>query len=190
MADLVQAVGTVLDIKWIHEGTVRSGTFCTTQGMLPQFMTSQHELMRSFSGVIQQLGETPVAMNTLVRNSALMAQSILLKDILPKVIAIHTFVTVWWGKALHARLIALGVVTWLVRKHHTRHTDERICSIWVYVAIFIAVGVTSRGTSDAPYMTPTPVCTLRWGCTFHLLTPIIVLVLDWSCCRRPPDLGR
>ena len=47
--DLIQAVGTVLDVKWVNEGMVYTGTYCTAQG------------------TIQQLGETGVAIATLVR---------------------------------------------------------------------------------------------------------------------------
>ncbi|KAA1473968.1 hypothetical protein DENSPDRAFT_840507 [Dentipellis sp. KUC8613] len=47
-SDLVQALGGVLDVKWINEGKVYSGTFCSAQG------------------AIQQLGETGVAMTTFV----------------------------------------------------------------------------------------------------------------------------
>jgi hypothetical protein len=32
IADLVQAVGTIMDIRWIHKGIVRVGGFCTAQG--------------------------------------------------------------------------------------------------------------------------------------------------------------
>ncbi|KAJ7736825.1 hypothetical protein B0H16DRAFT_1572738 [Mycena metata] len=47
-ADLVQAVGAVMDIKWVHSGVVAVGPFCTAQG------------------VVQQLGETSAAMITLL----------------------------------------------------------------------------------------------------------------------------
>ncbi|KAA1473969.1 hypothetical protein DENSPDRAFT_780811 [Dentipellis sp. KUC8613] len=47
-SDLVQALGSVLDVKWVHEGKVYSGAFCSAQG------------------AIQQLGETGVAMTTFV----------------------------------------------------------------------------------------------------------------------------
>ncbi|RDB16862.1 hypothetical protein Hypma_002509 [Hypsizygus marmoreus] len=59
IGDFIQALGAVMDIKWINEGTVQIGNFCAAQG------------------VIQQLGETGVAMTTLL-------------------IAIYTFIGVWW----------------------------------------------------------------------------------------------
>ena len=47
-ADFIQAVGAVMDIRWANKGLVEVGTFCTAQGAL------------------QQLGETTVALSTLV----------------------------------------------------------------------------------------------------------------------------
>ena len=47
--DFIQAMGTVLDVKWVNEGVVYTGMYCTAQG------------------TIQQLGETGVAIATLVR---------------------------------------------------------------------------------------------------------------------------
>ncbi|KIM82293.1 hypothetical protein PILCRDRAFT_71066 [Piloderma croceum F 1598] len=46
-SDLLQALGAVLDAKWVNEGKVYTGTYCTAQG------------------AIQQLGETGVALATL-----------------------------------------------------------------------------------------------------------------------------
>ncbi|KAF9482233.1 hypothetical protein BDN70DRAFT_801951 [Pholiota conissans] len=47
-ADLLQGIGAVMDIRWIHLGKVEVGSFCTSQG------------------IIQQLGETGVGMTTLL----------------------------------------------------------------------------------------------------------------------------
>lgn len=49
VADLIQAIGAVMDVHWVHSGKVEVGGFCTAQG------------------VVQQLGETSVAITTLVR---------------------------------------------------------------------------------------------------------------------------
>lgn len=53
VADLIQAIGAVMDVRWVHSGKVEVGAFCTAQG------------------VVQQLGETTVAITTLVRGSGL-----------------------------------------------------------------------------------------------------------------------
>ncbi|KAF9024559.1 hypothetical protein BDZ89DRAFT_1068957 [Hymenopellis radicata] len=82
-ADFLQALGAVLDIKWINKGVVEVGSFCTAQG------------------VIQQLGETGVAITTLA-------------------IAVYTFVLIRWNlpdkvKHGHGIFVSLLVVTviWL-----------------------------------------------------------------------------
>lgn len=49
VADLVQAFGALMDVKWVHDDIIRVGPYCTAQG------------------AIQQLGETVVALNTIVR---------------------------------------------------------------------------------------------------------------------------
>lgn len=71
-SDLLQAIGYVLNIKWVHQGKVETGGFCTAQG------------------IVQQLGETGVAMITLA-------------------IALHTFVGVMWRKGIHSRYVAFFV---------------------------------------------------------------------------------
>jgi hypothetical protein len=60
-ADVLQAIGAVMSIKWIQDGKVEVGGFCSAQG------------------IVQQLGETGVAMTTLM-------------------IAAYTFLGVWLGK--------------------------------------------------------------------------------------------
>jgi hypothetical protein len=47
--DFLQAMGGVLDVGWAHKGIVKSGHYCTAQG------------------IIQQIGEVGVALITLVR---------------------------------------------------------------------------------------------------------------------------
>lgn len=34
VADFIQAAGMAMDIKWIHEGKVQTGTYCTVQGRI------------------------------------------------------------------------------------------------------------------------------------------------------------
>ncbi|KAF5338491.1 hypothetical protein D9611_013242 [Ephemerocybe angulata] len=48
LADLIQSIGAVLNAKWVSQGKVEVGEFCTAQG------------------VIKQLGETTAAMSTLL----------------------------------------------------------------------------------------------------------------------------
>ncbi|KDR75047.1 hypothetical protein GALMADRAFT_69340 [Galerina marginata CBS 339.88] len=77
-ADVLQAIGAVMDVKWIQDGKVESGNFCNAQG------------------IIQQLGETGVAMTTLA-------------------IAVYTFLGIWMGKGIKSIWITRAVVSlgWL-----------------------------------------------------------------------------
>jgi hypothetical protein len=61
-ADLVQAVGAVMDVHWVHAGKVQAGSYCSAQG------------------VVQQLGETSVAITTLVCLVSLLAFSYSRRD--------------------------------------------------------------------------------------------------------------
>ncbi|KAJ6521955.1 hypothetical protein DFH09DRAFT_212956 [Mycena vulgaris] len=78
VADLLQALGAVVDVRWVHSGKVEVGSFCTAQG------------------VIQQLGETSVAITTLM-------------------ITLFTFAGVWFRKGLGATGLATTLVAlaWL-----------------------------------------------------------------------------
>ncbi|KAJ7497678.1 hypothetical protein FB451DRAFT_1018379, partial [Mycena latifolia] len=73
VADMLQAIGAVMDVHWVHRGKVVVGPFCTAQG------------------VIQQLGETSVAITTLL-------------------IALFTFAGVWFRKGLGATSLATLLV--------------------------------------------------------------------------------
>jgi len=73
-ADFVQALGAVMDIRWAHTGIVVTGTYCRAQGS------------------IQQLGETSVAMITLM-------------------IALHTLISAWWPKRTPNLFVAKILVT-------------------------------------------------------------------------------
>src|SRR6266478_2481087 len=48
MFDLVQAIGGILNVRWAHNGIVTTGPYCTAQGL------------------VQQIGDTGVALMTLV----------------------------------------------------------------------------------------------------------------------------
>jgi hypothetical protein len=59
-----------------------------------------------------------------------------------QVIAIHTFVVIWWRKAMHAVLFAKIIVA----------------IIWLYVILFVAIGIGLNNRNG--YEVPTPVSTL------------------------------
>jgi len=72
-ADVLQSIGAVMDIKWINDGKVEVGGFCNAQG------------------IVKQLGETSVAMTTLV-------------------IAVYTFVGVWLGNPMKSMWVTRVVL--------------------------------------------------------------------------------
>ncbi|KII92419.1 hypothetical protein PLICRDRAFT_89020 [Plicaturopsis crispa FD-325 SS-3] len=111
-SDLIQAMGTVLDVKWAHAGKLENGSFCTAQG------------------VVQQLGETSVAMATFA-------------------IAIHSFSAVWWSKGVHSMKVAWAVVglLWLYVVLFVG-LGEGLHRSGAYV--------TPIGTKNTSYETPTP----------------------------------
>jgi len=66
IADALQAIGAVMNIKWVGTGQVKSGRFCSAQGeFLFAFQPEQAHLIVA-SGIISQLGEVNVAITTLV----------------------------------------------------------------------------------------------------------------------------
>ncbi|KDR75017.1 hypothetical protein GALMADRAFT_69346 [Galerina marginata CBS 339.88] len=75
-ADALQALGAVMDIKWVQEGKVEAGGFCNAQG------------------IVQQLGETGVAMTTLT-------------------IAVYTFLGVWLGKSIRSMFLTKIILSLL-----------------------------------------------------------------------------
>ncbi|KDR79579.1 hypothetical protein GALMADRAFT_137377 [Galerina marginata CBS 339.88] len=77
-ADLLQAIGGVMNLKWINDGKVQVGDFCSAQGIL------------------KQLGETGVAITTLL-------------------ITLYTFLGIWLGKAIRSMKITRAVLSaaWL-----------------------------------------------------------------------------
>lgn len=102
-ADLVQALGAVMDVKWVNDGKVEIGNFCTAQG------------------VMQQLGETGVAITTLV-------------------IAVYTFIGVWWRKGIRAPLTAKIIIGF----------------VWVFVILAVAIGNITHRNKQELYQSPTP----------------------------------
>jgi len=54
-----------MSIRWVHEGKVESGEFCIAQGQL-WLRVVDFSFINFITGVVQQLGETGVAMTTLV----------------------------------------------------------------------------------------------------------------------------
>jgi len=66
IADALQAIGAVMDLRWVGTGRVEAGQFCSAQGeFLFAFRPEQAHLIITL-GIISQLGEVNVAITTLV----------------------------------------------------------------------------------------------------------------------------
>ena len=71
-------------MRWVHNGIVRTGPYCTAQG------------------VIQQVGEVGVALITFVVSSLYEFGSETDCSTSYQILAVHTFVAALWGVGLHA----------------------------------------------------------------------------------------
>ncbi|KAG8857234.1 hypothetical protein FRB96_005909 [Tulasnella sp. 330] len=116
-ADLLQGLGAVFSAKWAADGRVICSAYCSAQGTTihPQLcLPDNHITHGARTGLIQQLGETGVAMNTLV-------------------ITLHTFAAVFfrWHPARQPRLWMFVVaLIWMysgffVILGYTLHTGRR-----------------------------------------------------------------
>ena len=89
--DILQAIGGILNVRWAHDGIVRTGPYCTAQGIL------------------KQAGELGVALITLV--CIVYGPGALLADARTyQILTIHTFMTALWRVGVEARCFAFGVV--------------------------------------------------------------------------------
>jgi hypothetical protein len=57
------ALGRVIEIKWVQDGSIFQGSYCTAQGISNKAIDGTERLMFCL-GIIQQLGETGTAMAT------------------------------------------------------------------------------------------------------------------------------
>lgn len=120
-ADVLQALGSVLDIKWAQDGAVYTGAYCTAQGKsLPNLLC--HVCSSVILGVVQQIGESGVAISTLVCISCY-SLAFAHTTAMPKIIAAHTFVNVLWKIGSKNRLVA-GVLVGLQ---------------WLFIVLFVAI---------------------------------------------------
>ncbi|KIY44568.1 hypothetical protein FISHEDRAFT_51194, partial [Fistulina hepatica ATCC 64428] len=115
--DILQALGAVFDIRWVSSGVVKSGAYCTAQG------------------VIQQIGETGVALATLA--SLLRSNPRIRPTHTQQIIALTTFFTFWSGRS-----IPLSYAYAIVSLQ------------WIF--LFLIVLIPNYRFRDANYQTPTP----------------------------------
>lgn len=67
VADILQAIGASLDVRWVHRGIVEEGGYCNAQGKSRHSpFSDEQQYQINVLGAIQQLGETVVALAILV----------------------------------------------------------------------------------------------------------------------------
>jgi hypothetical protein len=69
-AEVILGLGHTISLKWVIEGKLNSGTFCTVQGALINYLRGRSEMydLTVLSGLLRQLGDVGVALATLVRD--------------------------------------------------------------------------------------------------------------------------
>lgn len=143
LGSLFQALGVVLEVKWINDGKVHAGSFCTAQG----FSILSHHwvgLKMLHVGVFQNLGQSAVAIQTTVRISHdlwFLRPTILMREGL-QIITLHTFATIWWQRGV----VKLSTA-WIL-----------VGTLWLFLSLFIAISASVHDTP--PFYYPTPV----WHC--------------------------
>jgi len=128
ISDLIQALGYTVDVRWVHEGKVFAGTFCTAQGAL------------------QQLGEVGVALATLAIAIHTFVTVIWRKGIHSRAVAFTVVGIIWLFIAL---FVGIGIGTHGPDDHYMvptpywcwigdRYGTERIVGeyMWLWISLF------------------------------------------------------
>jgi hypothetical protein len=163
IADFIQALGAVVNVKWVNEGKVFIGPYCTAQGLPQPLRNVQYAfLWLATLGVIQQLGETVVAITTLVRRFSTPVGWTQGVAIPLQVIAIQTFWVIWWGTGKYQTVAVATYVT---------------ATVWFFVIMFVSISAGIHQNRASLYNTPTPVSDAFMSMTRAHVSPK-VLVLD------------
>lgn len=85
-----------MDIKWVHEGVVQIGHYCTAQGELHDTLCLMQLLNRTKLGTIQQIGETAVAFATGVSNASIILFIIVGVDVNQRLL--QYILALWYGR--------------------------------------------------------------------------------------------
>lgn len=152
LSDLLQAIGYLLDVKWIHEGKVYTGSFCAAQGGYEFYETWTCNQLTCYRHHPADGGDRcghGDSGNVFHRISYFFNPH--LPGFYCKVISIHTFIGLFWSVGIQgraARLTAFGIVT----------------CIWLFVIVFCALGAGIHHTSGDLYEVSFPCCPSR-NCT-------------------------
>jgi len=129
------------------------------------------------AGIVKQLGETAMAMSTLVSGQTFILDQSLKENLtFHKVIAVYTFVGIWLGTPVESMRATKGI----------------LMAVWLYIAFMVILGnITNRGKGKSHFQLPTPVSLSDRGEYKGLLLKyIIVLVLDRGRLSPVAHLGR
>jgi hypothetical protein len=150
IADLIQSVGMAMDVKWVHDGVVKKGAYCSAHGAL------------------QQLGQTSAAMATL----ALAAHSIIaiwwrtnpertgFTYLIVAVIWLYVILCVFIPLGIHSDTYITPVPYWCwIGRNHTpeRYFGEYIwlwLTLGVSVVSYIPLFLWARGNIEFDTMNP------------------------------------
>jgi hypothetical protein len=92
MFDIIQAMGGILMVRWVHDGQVIIGPYCIAQG------------------IIKQTGSVGTALITFVCHFPCCYYLSLNLRTLYQILAVHTFITALWGIGINARGVAFSLV--------------------------------------------------------------------------------
>jgi len=131
--DLIQALGMAMNVKWVHEGKLYTGTYCTSQG------------------AIQQLGETGVALVTLT--IAIHTMMVVICGRFQRLISAYVVVALIWLFVTLFVSISVAVHTkgsdhyetptpfWCWIGNGQRYNAERIAGeyFWLWLTLLVSI---------------------------------------------------
>jgi hypothetical protein len=121
--DLIQTTGTSMDIKWIQEGKVEAGHFCSAQG------DSKLTLGRAADDILCRCRRTARRDDS---DHAHLGQPS--NSRLWQALTIHTFLGIWFGDQSKSLTLSMCVVS----------------GIWLFVTAFVAITVPNKPNYETP----------------------------------------
>jgi hypothetical protein len=125
-SEILQGLGAIMDVKWVHEGVVYCSDFCTAQGAM------------------QMIGETGVAMGTLVSHRV--ALSVVLYT--PLVIHIVQHDLIWSPQAITLHTFFVIFFRWTPGPRSVWIYRVVIPLIWTYLTLFVVIAYLKHRSDD------------------------------------------
>ena len=132
-----------MNIKWVHEAKLYSGDYCTAQGMshrcLPIHCSEPSVTFRRHTATRRdRRGDGYFRTYTIY---IFESEQPFDPPLGGQAISVHTFIAVMWRKGTHSRLAAFCIVGF----------------IWLFVVLFVGLGVGLHRSPGDLYDVPTPV---------------------------------